>query len=247
MRVRVSVPEASTAVVRRLRPAVLALAAVVALPAVSYQQAARSLDDATFRIHRDDVPTARERFALRSEGGAMEVVGRLTWEGEGSDASDVAFELLVRTDEAYRPQFFQLRSDGSGDAVGQRSGERIRVRVATDRGDRWTEMVAPPDVSVIEPRLAHHYQLLLRQHADALEASGEHSGQALVPSAGERLALEIRRTEAGPAAAGGRASNAYEVRVGSVTARIWADDEGRVWRLEIPEQSWIATRTEEGT
>lgn len=227
--------------------ALLAILAAVGAPDAASGQAVQPLDDATYRVRLDDAPAARERFALRREGNVVKAVGRLTGEGAGTAPAGVPFELLLQTDAAYRPQFFQLRSNGSADVVGQRSGDRFRVRIATDRGDRWTEHVASPDISVLEPRLAHHYQLLLRQHREALSASGRFSGTAVVPSRGERCPLVIRRIEGERAAAGGRASDAYEFRIGSVTARVWADGEGRVWRVEIPELSWVATRTEEGT
>lgn len=247
MEARVVVSEASAS--RDTRGSLLVCLFVLAafgFPAPSVGQAVQRLDDATYRIRLADAPAARERFALRREGNVVKAVGRLTGEGGGSAPAGLPFELLLQTDRAYRPEFFQLRSDGSADVVGQRSGDRFRIRVATERGDRWTELVATPDISVVEPRLAHHYQLLLRQHRDALEASGRHEGTALIPSQGERRSLVVRRVDGG-AAAGGRASRAYEVLIGSLTARVWADGEGRVWRVEIPERSWVATRTEEGT
>lgn len=223
--------------------AALALPALV-LPAPADGQGAQQLDAGTFRITPGDAAAVAERFAIRQEGDTYQSAARITSEtGEDPAAGRSLREFRLQADAELRPTFFEL-TDRSGQElgiVGVRSGNRMQLRARTAEGERWQELMLAPGLVVLPEGLAHPYFFVLRM----LDGDAEPPLPAVLPEAGERRSLSlVGRTPESVIVAGTEIrAERIELRVGEQLHRIWADEQGRILRVEIPDRNWRAVRT----
>lgn len=235
--------------VERIGAAAVLAAALLVLPALAFPssagaQRAQQLDSGTFRISPGDAAPVAERFAVRQEGDTYQSAARIT-SGTGEDpaAGRSLREFRLQVDAELRPTFFEL-TDRNGQElgiVGVRSGNRMQLRARTVEGERWQELMLAPGLVVLPEGLAHPYYFVLR----VLDGDVEPPLPTVLPEAGERRPLSLVGRSRESVSIGGTEIQAerIELRVGEQLHRVWADDQGRILRVEIPDRSWRAVRT----
>ena len=200
-----------------------------------------------FELRSDGEAVGREVFEVRREGQTVRAVGRISLDASAGPL--LPAEVWLQADSAWHPQMLRFRP-ASGDlrqAVAVREGDRLRLQIATEAGERWKEFMAPADLSLIDPRVAHHYVFLLRQHGDRLAAGGPVAVPAVVPYARDRVTVRMERTGEERVSVGGADRNAarYRVVTGDLAAHVWADGSD-VLRVEWPDSGVAAVLTAGG-
>lgn len=239
----------------KLAPGVVAIGGAALLLAVggvrpAAAQATQELDRGTFDLLQGGASVGTETFAIRRERGSIRAVGRiqLTSGGTGWRAGQV----WLQTDPDFRPQLFRLEplpeAEGEETAAAVRQEDRLRLQTTSSAGQRSREFVAPPELSVLHPDVAHHLYLLLRQHASALDPEGQVRVPAVLPARGERVTLTIRRGAREEITVAGQTRQAvrHVVEAEGVHLEAWTDDEGRILRVHHPDEGRTAERTQEG-
>lgn len=227
--------------VRLLAPALFLLALH---PAQSHGQNV-SVDENAFRIYVRGELVGREEFSIMQigPGGQQRIILRGSVElnlAEGRLNLAPAMEVQGRT---LAVSDYQIKVSGTEttDIVVSVSGDRYLARVVSLSGEQLREFRAGPGSVLLDDGVVHHYYLL----NSFLEEGSPVSLTVLAPRAGrqQRMTLSLVGSE--------------EIRVGGVLvpdARrfhldggdhprdIWFDSRGRVLRLEIPSQSFVAER-----
>lgn len=231
---------------------ILALTALGAcgpiFPAGSEAQQPTTLEKGSYELRQGEAAVGREVFEIRREAATIRAVGRISLEREAGPL--LPAEVWLQADSTWRPQMLRFRP-ASGDlqqAVAVREGERLRLQLTTEAGERWKEFVAPPDLSLVDPRVAHHYAFLLRQHRSRLREGGPIEVPAVVPWKRDRVNVRITPEGQAQVAVGGSSRTAllYRVTTAEMDARVWATAEGSVLRVEWPDSGVTAVRTGEG-
>ena len=204
-----------------------------------------SVDENTFRIYLDGKVVGHEEFSIRriGPGGQQRIILRGTVElnlSEGTlnlaPAMDVQGETLGVSD-------YQIKVSGTEttDIFVSVSGNRYLARVVSSEGEQLREFRAGPGSVLLDEGVVHHHYLL----NPFLDDESAVSLTVLIPRAGrqERMTLSLVGEE--------------EIRVGGVlvpdTRRfhleggdhsrdIWFDSQGRILRMEIPSQGYLAER-----
>lgn len=229
------------------RPALAAVATVLAgllsVAPVAAQQV-QELDAGRFAILLDGSRIGTESFAIRREGNAVKAVGRITPE-PGTDLS--ALEVRLQTGPDFRPNSYALRSQGgSVDRVdGVWSGDRLRLHLSTEAGERWKEFLTRGGVVVLEPGVAHHYDLLFRQLPPDPVGS---TVAAIIPSRNEQLTVRVTGSARESVEAGGTTVDAvrYDLEIDGERRSAWLDDGGRLVRVAVPDRSRTYVRLPDG-
>lgn len=228
----------------------VALALAAGLPAAAAAQATQELDRGTFELRQDGSSVGTETFAVRRERSSVRAVGRIQLTSGGTTWR--AGQVWLQTDPDFRPQLFRLEplpeaQDGETVAA-VRQDDRVRVQITSSAGQRSKEFVAPDDLSMLHPDVAHHLYVLLHQHASALDSEGEVRVPVVLPARRQRVTLRIRRGASEEITAGGgrRQAVRHVVEGDGVRLEAWTDGEGRILRVHHPESGRTAVRAEEG-
>ena len=227
------------------RSAVLTLALAAAgsfagIPGLS-AQTDEELDTGTYELLSNGEVIGVERFVVRSDGTAIRAAGRVT--SSRATGSLGPGEVRLQLDEEFRAQRFELKpSEGPlTSVVGLRFGNRFRVQTDSEAGERVKEYVAPARLAVLERGFAHHYFLLLQlMHGDA----GPGQLSLVVPSEGKQFRATVRDEgeDRVPINGGTATARRYAIEGGGETHTVWASNDGRVLRVEVPAMGWAAQR-----
>jgi len=207
-----------------LLPALVLLLAGDGIESPLSAQGSRAVDSGRFRITREGREIGTEVFAIRREASSLLSVARLTTGRDTSVLSDRIIEARLQTDEQDEPRFFELEVQMGGDLnlVGVRSGSRFRLRTRTSEGERWKEFLVPSGLVILPRGFVHFHHFIFRQR-----------------TRGERLTalLPMEGTERPVRIGGERAT------VGAERRLVWRSEDGRILRVEIPAENWVAVRT----
>lgn len=203
-------------------------------------QGAREVDSGRFRITTDGRTVATEVFAIRREASALRSVARLTTGPDTALISDRIVEARLQTNEQYEPVLFELQVQRGGQLslVGVRSGSRFRLRTRAAEGERWKEFLVPSGLVILPSGFVHFYHFLFRQRAEEKQLT------ALLPLEGVERRIRIDGQSADTVRAGGtrRPATRWEITVGEERRLVWRGPEGRILRVEIPADDWVAVR-----
>lgn len=218
---------------RALAPlAAAALLATAVSPSPAQQ--GEPLAEGSYRISVDGRAVGTEAFAVRRQGRDVRAVGRVRLDTAAAGLSPV--EVWLQTDGDYRPGLFRLRPEAGGPEAytAVREGDRVRVRTSAAEGERFREFLAPEGVVVFDPRIAHHWFLVLRYRSDDLGGDGAEV-PAVLPVRNDRVRMRVRRAgEEQVSVAGATATATRHEVAGGVEATVWTGGDGRVLRLELP-------------
>ena len=225
------------------RQAAVALLAVAALSGVRTlpAQSSDELDSGTFELLQDGDVVGIERFVIRHDGTAVRAAARVTSNRGSARVQEGEVRLLL--DGSFHPERYELKPEEGPleSVVGLRRGNRLRVQSDSDEGERVKEFVAPAGLSVLERGYAHHYFLLLQLLSKAPRGTAL---SLVVPSEGKQFRATIRDEGEDLIPIGGATISAhhYVIEGGGVAHAVWADSDGRVLRVEIPQLGWAAQR-----
>ena len=228
---------------KRLAPVVL----LSALFPGSAQGQNLSVDEGSFRIYEQGQPIGTETFSIRQigPGGQQRVILRgtvdLNLPGGAvtlAPAMDVQGSTLAISD-------YQVKVAGAEttDIFVSVSGNRFLVRTLSAAGEELREFRAGPGSVLLDDGIVHHHYLL----GPYLDSASPVSLTMLSPRAGRqnRMTLTLVGQE--------------EIRIGDMlvpdarryrlagsegTRDIWFDGQGRILRLEIPSQDYLAERVD---
>ena len=227
--------------------AALGAAGLLVPSGLDAQPTVTTLDQGTFELRRGDAPVGREVFEIRREGGSIRAVGRISLDREAGPL--LPAEVWLQADSTWRPQMLRFRP-AAGDlrqAVAVREGDRLRLQLTTEAGERWKEFMAPRDLSLVDPRVAHHYAFLLHQHRSSLGEGQSVDVPAVVPWKGDRVTVRIASSGEEQVTVAGRPRPArrYRITTAELEASVWATTGGSVLRVEWPDSGITAVRTGE--
>ncbi len=224
---------------------------VLAALALSPKLAAQNVevDEGSFRVSLNGEAVGREEFSIRRMGMGTEarIILRATVDldlGEGRRRLEPGMEV---EGGSLRVAQYQMKISGarSSEIYVSRSGRRFLAKVISPRGEEVREYRAGPGSVLLDEHVAHHYHLL----TPFLEDPASVSLTVLSPITGHQLRMTL--TDQGE----------EEIRVGSSLVQgrhyrllggeegpreIWFDAQGRILRVEIPAQGYLAERETPG-
>lgn len=225
----------------RATPLIIFLSAL--LPSTR-AEAQAAVDEGAFRLLIGGQEVGRETFSIRRAGSSADAViiaqGRVSLDA-GPTPEEVATKLQV-SGMALRPTAYELtvRGDEPRRILGQVVGGRVSARIISPGGEALREYLASDGAVLVDESVAHHYYFLARRLDGAPlrvpllvpRLSRQVSAQVSVIGI-EALTIGNARIEA---------RHAVVEAPGSPTRHFWADQAGRVLRLEIPDRNYVAER-----
>lgn len=221
----------------------LLLAASGAVSSLTAQEkgGTREVDGGRFRILRDGEAVATEVFAIRRGPSAVKSVARLTAGRDTALLSDRIVEARLQTNSQHEPVLFELQVQrgGSLNLVGVRSGDRFRLRTRSTEGERWKEFLVPSGLVILPRGFVHFHHFLFPQRSE-----GEGGVTAILPREGVERRVRFAGQSADTIQAAGTRHPAtrWEIMVGEERRLVWRDPAGRILRVEIPSENWVARR-----
>lgn len=223
----------------RLSRAVAASALLLAAPAVAQTDAS---DAGRFEVSVQGRPAGSEEFSIEQAGtgnnaeiqatskvrltlpsGSLVLDTRLR--ASGLDAQPVSYEA-------------SLGGTASRKLVGTLSGGRFSSRTFSAGGEQLREYVASSSAVVLDDHVAHHYYFVARR---------VRNGQipVIMPRDNRQVMATVKTEGEGPLNVGGTNVNAYHLVIqpaGGDARHVWVDALGRVLKVEIPAQRYLAVR-----
>lgn len=235
---------ASSPAVPSLRSPVTVVGALMLVLALPFPApvAGQLVDSGVFRLYLNGEEAGTEEFTIhrRGTGGAQEVLARGTVTMR--DGRVFTTLLQVQGPEMILAQY-QVRVSGSDTAVISlvRAGDRLTGSIVDPSGERVSEYRARPETVIFESGVAHHH-FVLGAFADA--GAAETTLHTFAPLS-ERPDSTVT-LQAAPQVLdiGGAAIETTQVRFGTGenAGAAWFDGSGRLVRVSLPAQSFVAVR-----
>jgi hypothetical protein len=200
------------------------------------------VDQGQFTVTLDGRPAGVEDFVIRRAGRQGDAVfANATIRLDGPRGHQEVRPLLQAAPLDGAAMGYQVSVTGV-DALElrlQRSGRRYVASIQSSIGDEDREFQARPDTRIVEQQVAHHYYFV----RDAREGRPVHvleprTRRQLDLVAGPRVDEEIRV---------GRnvvQARRVEFTVDTEVRLVWYDRQGRVLRVEVPSEGYIAERSD---
>jgi len=188
--------------------------------------AAQQIDAGQLAITEAGQRVGVESFRVWQAGANLNAMANV----EPSGNRD-GFQVGVELDGRHRPVRYQLRGPANRNIEGTWSVDRVRIHMVTAEGERWKEVPSRGPSAVLETGVAHHYLVLLQ----TLRETGG-TVTVVVPSEGTSAQASLAGEQADEVTVDGRtiAATRYDLRIGSGTAQVWVDAEGRLLRVLDP-------------
>ncbi len=219
---------------------VLGAAAFGAGPATG--QASEEIASGQFEIQVEDRRVGTETFAVRREDGVLRAAGRISVDGAAAGLR--AMDVRMQMNPNFRPNSYALRArQGEVRGVdGVWSGDRLRLHISSEQGERWKEFLTPGPVAVLEHGVAHHFYLLFRQ-LSANPAGAQVT--VIIPSRNREATARVQGggSESLRVAGEERRAARWEVEVDGTRHVVWLDGDGRLLRVAVPSENRVATLT----
>jgi hypothetical protein len=213
------------------------IAAVGAAPAVAQTTV---IDEGTFRLSVRGTVVGNETFTIRQTGtGAATTIaaqGRIVL-----DTGEQTRALLQVEGPALRPAAYQIEATGPQRRTvrGQTAGNRFRAQIVSAAGETMREYLISDGAVILDDGVAHHhYFLAVRDAAAAVPV--------IVPGQNRQITGTLREGAREAIDVAGQRVTARRITFepeGLAARTIWADDQGRVLRLAIPDLGYLAERT----
>lgn len=221
--------------------AVLSLATVLTPPAAVAQEPGRILDEGVFLITRSGAPAGTETFRIVRMGdgtGDLRATARQT-------AGERRITSSLTTDSTGLPLVYQLNVvDGKTPVVHlQGQGRPGRFTVLSSDGQRNESMreyvVSAGATAIVDDPLVHEVYFLPLQHRNV-------PVRLIAPWSGQQQSVTLTAGGMEDVQVGGRHATAVHYTVGAGASRrdFWVDSQGRLLRLSIPDQQFVAVRDE---
>jgi len=225
-------------IMRRTHVFAFAVASLLASTSLSAQVVV--LDEGAFRLHVNGQPVGTETFSIRRAGLGNEAELIAVSQVQYDDGS-VIMRPTLNTDASFRPIRYENQVSGTREStvVLALAGRRYTATVVSAQGEAASEFRAAPRTLILVPRVATLYYFL---SPFLSEIGSEISG--IEPEDGGRPALVLTSVAPAQLTIGGQsvAMRLATLQDGSATRRIWFDEQGRVMRVEVPAQNFVAER-----
>ncbi len=229
-----------------MRSRILAPATLGAMLALAGQLRAQGvLDHGSFRLTLGGQEVGTETFTIRQDGTGPAAV-TIAQGTVALDTGRVAQELtswLRISPIAARTAEYRLNVQGSSQQqiTGTVAGGRFSARIVSPAGEMMREYLASDGAVVVDDGLVHQYYFLAQRAGSAttrvpLLIPRESRQIVSTVTAGGNVAIDIA----------GHRVDARLLRVsgaGLAERELWVDARGRVLRLAVPSQGFVATRT----
>ena len=230
---------------RMLRTALFGLAlTALPLPVVHASAQVVTLDEGSFRILVDEVERGTETFTIRRNGIGADATVILAVQIDRGDGG-VSMRPMLEADAQLAPLRYenQISGERRSEVSLVRNGRRFSGTVISEQGEAAQEYRAATATLILPPRVAALYWFLTPHLA---QVGREISG--IEPETGGRPTMVLAEVSPGTLRVG---RETFQVRIATLTAdgderRVWFDDQGRVLRVEIPAQGFVAERLPEG-
>ncbi|MFQ5690542.1 MAG: hypothetical protein ACE5HQ_09750 [Gemmatimonadota bacterium] len=213
--------------------------------ALALAQSVRELDSGRFEIRVHDRKVGTETFAIRREGTRVRAVGRITV--DTAAGGPISEDVRLQANAVFRPNGYALRSTSGPihEIDGVWNGNRLRLHISSDEGERWKEFLTRGRVAVLERGVAHHFFLFFRQLAGTAAVGSR--VPVIVPSRNLKATAIVRERREGSVVMGGSERKAvrFEVEVAGVRNLVWLGDRGRVLQVATPSEGRVAIRLPE--
>jgi hypothetical protein len=201
-------------------------------------------DEGTFEVQVSGRRVGTEQFSIRQTGvgasseflatgridvqlptGTLDLTSRLRSSGFAADP--VSYEVVVGGDAPRR-------------IVGTVGSGRFSAKIVTPAGEQLREYVASSGATILDEGVAHHYYFLARRTRNG-------SVPILIPRENRQVMAQITDLGEEQMTIRGTQATLYHLVVspdGGEDRHVWVDSLGRVIRVEIPDRSYLAIRTE---
>lgn len=212
----------------------LAITTIAAAPAVAQTVV---VDEGSFRLSINGTPVGTETFAIRRSGtgDAATIVaqGRIVL-----DSGEQTRALLQVEGSSLRPSAYQIEVTGpeTQSIRGQAAGNRFRATIVSTAGETMREYLASEGAVVLDDGVAH-------QHYFLASASGR--VPIIIPRQSRQVSATVTAAGSENIRVAGSTVSARRIDVepaGLPPRIVWVDDQGRVLRLEIPQEGFTAER-----
>jgi hypothetical protein len=204
-----------------------------------------SVDENAFRIYVGGKLIGREEFSIRQIGptGQQRISLRGTVE---LDLPAGKLNLAPAMDAqagSLAVSGYQIKVSGTEttDIFVSVSGNRYLARVVSTSGEQLREFRAGPGSVLLDEGVVHHHYLL----NPFLEDGSPVSLTVLTPRAGQQQRMTLSLVGREEIRVGGvlvPGARRFHMEGGDQPRDIWFDDQGRILRLEIPSQQYVAER-----
>lgn len=208
-----------------------------------------SVDENSFRIYLDGNEVGHEQFSIRQIGppDGQKIILRGTVELDfpgGSLKLAPAMDVQGGTLEV---STYQIKTSGTEttdifvNVSGSQSRKRYLARIVSSAGEELREFRGGPGSVLLDEGVVHHHYLL----NPFLDSESPVSLTVLTPRAGRQVRMTLTLVGQEEIRVGGilvSDARRFHLEGGDHPRDIWFDSQGRVLRVEIPSQSYVAER-----
>lgn len=215
--------------------------ALLLLPLASGVRAQAPLDQGTFRILVKGREVGRETFTIRQTTAGADAV--VIAQGHAVLNHQQLTASLEMSGNPLRPETYQVQvtGDDAQRIAARIAGDRFSAQISSPAGEAMHEYLASSGALVIDDGLAYQYYFLARQVGDA-----SRTVPLLVPRENRQIMAQVAQAGTAPLDVGGTTVQARHLVItptGSDKRDIWADSDGRILKVEIPAEGYVAIRT----
>ncbi len=205
------------------------------------QAQSQTIDQGSFRLLVRGQPVGTETFTIQRKGeGPSSVVV-----AQGRVALDNGDEtrILLQTDGPdLRPAGYQIEVTGADKQSirGQVAGNRFRAQIVSSAGEMMREYLTSDGAVIIDDDVAHQYYFLSPHLQNGARVP------IIIPRESRQISATIAADGNDSVEIDGHQVSARKFTVtpaGMPARTIWFDGQGRVLRLSVPGQNFVAERT----
>ncbi|MBT8398556.1 MAG: hypothetical protein HKO65_18050 [Gemmatimonadetes bacterium] len=204
-----------------------------------------ALDENAFRIYLNGEPVGREEFSIRQIGPSQQhrLILRGTVDLELEDGSLSLAAAMEVQGETLGVSTYQIKVTGTEntDIFVNVTDNRYLARIVSASGEQLREFRAGPGSVILDQGVAHQYFLL----GPFLENGPAVSLSVLSPRGGNQNRMTLSLVGQEEIRVGGVLvpdARRFHLEGGNSPRDIWFDNQGRILRVEIPSQAYVAER-----
>jgi len=202
----------------------------------THAQNSPTAESGEFSILSENRPVGVEKFKITPLASGLEATGELQLDMPGSPR--LLESCSLKLDAKMRPSSYQRqqRSPRNGAVTAQIGSPETKLTSKTDAGTEDRTFYLPEDhLVVLDTNFFHHYSLLLRQFDPT--QPGPQRFNVFVPQEATpgTITLEFKGQDSQVIAKTQRLLNHFLATTEEVKMDIWADAQGEIYRISIPQ------------
>lgn len=202
-----------------------------------------TLDEGTFRVLVGGTEVGTETFFIRQNGSGADATivasGKTVIDSEtGARALEAYLQIAGTT---LQPAAYDVSVEGGDKITGRFVGRRATAKTVSRSAENVREYLVSEGAVLVDETVAHQHYFLARR------VPGGGSRVPIVsPRENRQIFVEVSAEPAVPITVAGQRVTATRFRVAPAAGDervFWADEQGRVLRLEIPARQLVVERT----